>query len=76
MTASPGRQARWLAISLGGSRYPRVPGALGEAAPASEIEKTSVLWFNASHNLEHYGNLVVYMRTKGIVPPSSESKPK
>jgi uncharacterized damage-inducible protein DinB len=35
-----------------------------------------VLWFNASHNLEHYGNLVVYMRTKGIVPPSSEPKPK
>jgi len=32
--------------------------------------------FNASHNLEHYGNLVVYMRTKGIVPPSSEPKPK
>src|ERR1035438_10172680 len=41
-----------------------------------ERNKLGVLWFNASHNLEHYGNLVVYMRTKGIVPPSSEPKPK
>ena len=37
-----------------------------------ERNKLGVLWFNASHNLEHYGNLVVYMRLKGIVPPSSE----
>ncbi len=40
-----------------------------------ERNKLGVLWFNASHNLEHYGNLVVYMRMKGIVPPSSEPKP-
>lgn len=39
-----------------------------------ERNKLGVLWFNASHNLEHYGNLVVYMRLKGIVPPSSERK--
>jgi uncharacterized damage-inducible protein DinB len=41
-----------------------------------ERNKLGALWFNASHNLEHYGNLVVYMRTKGIVPPSSEPKPQ
>src|SRR5258708_3229269 len=41
-----------------------------------ERNKLGVLWFNASHNLEHYGNLVVYMRLKGIVPPSSEPKPR
>lgn len=41
-----------------------------------ERNKLGVLWFNASHNLEHYGNLVVYMRLKGIVPPSSEPKTK
>src|SRR5260370_809519 len=40
-----------------------------------ERNKLGVLWFNASHNLEHYGNLVVYMRVKGIVPPSSDRKP-
>jgi uncharacterized damage-inducible protein DinB len=27
---------------------------------------------NLAHNNEHYGNLVTYMRAKGIVPPSSE----
>ena len=41
-----------------------------------ERNKLGVLWFNASHNLEHYGNLVVYMRLKGIVPPSSDATPK
>ncbi len=30
---------------------------------------------NISHNNEHYGNLVTYMRLKGIVPPSSEPAP-
>ena len=28
-----------------------------------ERNKLGVLWFNASHNLEHYGNLVVYLCT-------------
>jgi uncharacterized damage-inducible protein DinB len=32
----------------------------------------STLTFNTSHVWEHYGNLVTYMRLKGIVPPSSE----
>jgi uncharacterized damage-inducible protein DinB len=41
-----------------------------------ERNKLGVLWFNASHNLEHYGNLVAYMRMKGVVPPSSEPKPQ
>ena len=41
-----------------------------------ERNKLGALWFNASHNLEHYGNLVVYMRVKGIVPPSSDVKPQ
>ena len=29
---------------------------------------------NLAHNNEHYGNLVTYMRAKGIVPPSSEGR--
>jgi uncharacterized damage-inducible protein DinB len=32
----------------------------------------TTLQFNTSHVWEHYGNLVTYMRLKGIVPPSSE----
>ena len=34
--------------------------------------RVMVLAFNNSHCNEHYGNLVTYMRIKGIVPPSSE----
>ena len=34
----------------------------------------STLQFNTSHVWEHYGNLVTYMRLKGIVPPSSEPR--
>lgn len=31
-----------------------------------------VLAFNATHDYEHYGNLVTYMRSNGQVPPSSQ----
>jgi hypothetical protein len=30
-----------------------------------------VLMFNTTHNNEHYGNLVVYLRLRNIVPPST-----
>jgi len=30
-----------------------------------------VLAWNVSHDFEHYGNMVTYMRMKGLVPPSS-----
>lgn len=30
-----------------------------------------VLVFNTTHNNEHYGNIIVYMRAKGHVPPST-----
>jgi len=33
--------------------------------------RVSVLYFVVTHTYEHYGNLVTYMRLKGIVPPSS-----
>jgi uncharacterized damage-inducible protein DinB len=33
---------------------------------------TFAMAFNASHNAEHYGNIVTYMRMKGMVPPSSQ----
>lgn len=38
----------------------------------SEQPKGQVLVQNISHNNEHYGNLVTYMRLKGLVPPSTE----
>ena len=30
---------------------------------------------NATHNGEHYGNIVTYLRLNGIVPPSSRPRP-
>ena len=38
----------------------------------SEAPKLGVLVVNSAHTMEHYGNLVTYMRLKNIVPPSSE----
>ncbi len=40
----------------------------------NELPKLSVLEFNTHHDFEHYGNMVTYMRIKGIVPPSSEQQ--
>ena len=31
----------------------------------------ATLMFNTAHNNEHYGNIVVYLRLKGLVPPST-----
>lgn len=38
----------------------------------SEMPKFGVLTVNSLHSIEHYGNLVVYLRMNGIVPPTSE----
>jgi len=37
-----------------------------------DFAKLTVLSANTAHDYEHYGNMVTYMRLKGIVPPSSE----
>jgi uncharacterized damage-inducible protein DinB len=39
------------------------------------ITKLGAMDFNTAHTMEHYGNLVTYMRIKGIVPPSSDPRP-
>ncbi|MGO9229477.1 MAG: DinB family protein [Bryobacteraceae bacterium] len=38
-----------------------------------DTPKLGVLMANNMHNMEHYGNLVTYMRLKNIVPPTSEA---
>ena len=38
----------------------------------SERTKLYVLEWNMGHDFEHYGNMVTYMRIKGLVPPSSQ----
>jgi uncharacterized damage-inducible protein DinB len=39
-----------------------------------DAPKLSVLTFNIGHNMEHYGNMVTYLRIKGLVPPSSQQQ--
>jgi uncharacterized damage-inducible protein DinB len=39
------------------------------------ITRLGAMDFNTAHNMEHYGNLVTYMRLKNIVPPSSTPPP-
>jgi uncharacterized damage-inducible protein DinB len=34
--------------------------------------RLAALSFNSAHNAEHYGNVVTYLRAKGLVPPSSQ----
>jgi uncharacterized damage-inducible protein DinB len=41
------------------------PGGPGQSTRAL------VLVFNTTHNNEHYGNVILYLRLKGIVPPST-----
>ena len=39
-----------------------------------DTPKLTVLSFSTAHDDEHYGNMVTYLRLKGIVPPSSERR--
>lgn len=39
------------------------------------MPRLNVLVLNATHNAEHYGNIVTYMRIKGMTPPSSQPSP-
>jgi len=41
-----------------------------------ELTRLSVMSLNTAHADEHYGNMVTYMRMKGLVPPSSEHNSK
>jgi hypothetical protein len=47
------------------------PGKYPEGLPLPAPTRLGALVFNASHDAEHYGNLVTYLRIKGLVPPSS-----
>ena len=38
---------------------------------ATQSTRALVLMFNTTHNNEHYGNVVLYLRLKNIVPPST-----
>ena len=46
-----------------------VPAFRGQPQP-----RWSIVMANLMDNMDHYGNLVVYMRTNGITPPRSAGK--
>jgi len=35
----------------------------------SQHTRLHILWGNTLHDTSHYGNLVTYLRIKGMVPP-------
>ena len=40
-----------------------------------DLAKLTLFSINTAHSDEHYGNMVTYLRLKGIVPPTSENPP-
>ena len=46
-------------------------GGEGSRVPI-QMPRLTALAFHTAHAFEHYGNIVTYMRLKGLVPPSSE----
>jgi len=55
--------------------------AISDAQAAANVQsmgdastKLGFLVQNAAHDAEHYGNVVTYMRMKGMVPPSSQPR--
>jgi uncharacterized damage-inducible protein DinB len=57
------------------SVWAAIDGAKGAEAVelfGAKHTRASAMALNAAHDWEHYGNLVTYMRLKGMVPPSSQ----
>lgn len=56
--------------------YAQADAAVGAPVTMFGMNTTRLfaLGMNALHNGEHYGNMVTYMRMKGMVPPSSQGQ--
>jgi uncharacterized damage-inducible protein DinB len=62
------------AFSYCDQAYATLTDASGVEPTPSKTGRTTfgMLNWNLWHTWEHYGNIVVYLRLKGLVPPSSE----
>lgn len=67
--SDPLRSAGWYREVLGLER--RFEEAWGDV-PVVVGSGTTSLNVNLIHTIEHYGNLVTYLRMQGIVPPTSD----
>ena len=64
------------AVAYCGNAFDQTTDASGAALVQFghfQLAKLTLLSLNTAHTDEHYGNLVTYLRIKGIVPPSSEN---
>jgi uncharacterized damage-inducible protein DinB len=74
-------KAQLVAALRASSEYCRRAYALTDAAASAEVTaygekqtRIALLAMNAAHDAEHYGNVVTYLRIKGMVPPSSQPR--
>jgi uncharacterized damage-inducible protein DinB len=75
-------KAQLVAAFRASSEYCLRAYALSDVAAAGETTmfgekqtRMAALALNAVHDGEHYGNVVTYLRIKGMVPPSSQPRP-
>ena len=75
-------KAQLVAALRTSSDYCRRAYAQSDAEAAREatvygdkLTRMFALALNATHDGEHYGNIVTYLRIKGMVPPSSQPRP-
>jgi uncharacterized damage-inducible protein DinB len=57
----------------------KVYGAVTEESAAEKLgnaqrPRSAILYGNIAHQNEHYGSIAVYLRLKGLVPPSTEGR--
>lgn len=54
--------------------YRNAGASLSESASAmgSDTDRAGALVFNLTHSWQHYGNFITYVRSLGMVPPSSQ----
>jgi uncharacterized damage-inducible protein DinB len=55
--------------------YDALTDSSGAAMTTTGKTRFEMLNWNLWHTWEHYGNVVVYLRIKGLVPPSSQKMP-
>jgi len=79
---SAASKAQLVAALRASSEYCRRAYAQTDAAASAETTafgekqtRMALLALNATHDAEHYGNVVTYLRIKGMVPPSSQPRP-